>query len=99
MRWLSVRLAPRALSGTRRLDHLEVLPLDLSQLVQVLDPAVGSDRDAPVATVVGDKHAVFFESLQDRLRVRRVARDIEVGAANRKRSPIRGRLTPVLPLA
>src|SRR5689334_10119020 len=72
------RGSPGAPALTGRLDDLEVLPLDAPQVVEALDPAVGGDRQPPVAAVVRDEHAVFLEALEDRLRVGGETGDVEV---------------------
>src|SRR5271163_4583841 len=61
-----------------RLDHLEVSPFDSAELVEAFDPAVGRDRNSPVAAVIRDEHPVFLEPVQERLGVRRKARDVEI---------------------
>src|SRR5262249_27832038 len=49
------------------LDYLEIGTLHLRQLLKPLDAAIRSDRQSPIAAVVGDKHAVLLQSLQDGL--------------------------------
>src|SRR5262249_20933462 len=56
-------LGPRSLVRAGRLDHLEVRPLALAQLLEPFDPGVGSDRRAPAPAVVGDEHAVLLQPL------------------------------------
>src|SRR5947209_1192553 len=69
----------RRLVARRRLDDLEVGPLELAQLVvEDREARVGRDRNGPLDAVVGDEHAVLFESLQDRLDLGREAGNIDV---------------------
>ena len=63
----------------RAFHHFERRAFDPAELfVQERDSRIGRDRDGPIEAVVRDEYAVLLQALQDRLRRRREAADVEI---------------------
>ena len=77
---------------TRRVDHLQIAPGDVVELVQdvVIEPSIAHAADVPGRTVVGEDHPVALQGLGDRPRERRITQK-STDAFRRTRRPIGGR--------